>query len=490
VDNPYFENNPATTGTGFTDDSFNFVKICLPLTGSGIFRNPKIFPLMLTQGLRIEILLEEAHKCVNQLIQGYDTSYCPRVDGAITLPALVDNANAAELSAITAAATTNNISITFSTTAIADRYSDGTSIKLSGIAGATWTALNDTTFFMKRTTSAADKKFDLFTTRATDGTLTTNVTNAGATGDLDIAAAKVTVQDIVLDELTLKDANRFKTLEQCPFVVNETISIFVSSTYSFSSKITNIALSGGKLVLTLASPSLTATIAADSEVVSSLPSDFKPQYVLDEVELVLQKIVMPQGYISTMMKSMKEAGMIRYDFSAMQTYKYSMLSFDTEGTIMLPLQNSRAKAILCCPVDASSYTPDKALREQVGYGFRGIPDNITEYRFLYNGKMNPDRPVPLSLVSSDLQEQQHLIELDKSLAMSGIIPSSMQQFSKCFIVPRAFSLQGGSYDTRTKDFQLQVSYRGTAPAKNKLWHILVSHIRSIVVKQGNLAVQV
>jgi hypothetical protein len=64
------------------------------------------------------------------------------------------------------------------------------------------------------------------------------------------------------------------------------------------------------------------------------------------VELVLQKIVMPQGYISTMMKSMKEAGMIRYDFSAMQTYKYSMLSFDTEGTIMLPLQNSRAKAIL------------------------------------------------------------------------------------------------------------------------------------------------
>jgi hypothetical protein len=60
VDNPYFENNPATTGSGFTDDSFNFVKIRLPLTvtGSGIFRNPKIFPLMLTQGLRIEILRE------------------------------------------------------------------------------------------------------------------------------------------------------------------------------------------------------------------------------------------------------------------------------------------------------------------------------------------------------------------------------------------------------------------------------------------------
>ena len=67
----------------------------------------------------------------------------------------------------------------------------------------------------------------------------------------------------------------------------------------------------------------------------------------------------------------------------------------------------------------------------------------------------------------------------------------MQEFSSCFIVPRALSLQGGSYDTRSKDFQLQVSYReATGPAINKLWHIFVSHVRSIVVKQGNLTVQV
>ena len=83
---------------------------------------------------------------------------------------------------------------------------------------------------------------------------------------------------------------------------------------------------------------------------------FNPQYVLDDVELVLQKIVMPPAYVSTMMKSMKESGMIRYDFNAMQTYKYSMLSQDREGTIMLPLQNSRAKAMLCCPITASSFT--------------------------------------------------------------------------------------------------------------------------------------
>jgi hypothetical protein len=47
------------------------------------------------------------------------------------------------------------------------------------------------------------------------------------------------------------------------------------------------------------------------------------------------------------------------------------------------------------------------------------------------------------------------------------------------------------HDTRSKDFQLQVSYRETTrPVLNKLWHIFVSHVRSIVVKQGNLTVQV
>eukprot|EP01046_Picozoa_sp_COSAG06_P009090 COSAG06_NODE_470_length_15318_cov_32.817531_3_plen_120_part_00 len=116
-----------------------------------------------------------------------------------------------------------------------------------------------------------------------------------------------------------------------------------------------------------------------------MPSDFKPQYVLDEVELVLQKIVMPQGYISTMMKSMKEAGMIRYDFSAMQTYKYSMLSFDTEGTIMLPLRtrtSSRRRWMMPpprhrhVPVGGARKTPVAPLRAS-GHWTRVSPASRT-----------------------------------------------------------------------------------------------------------------
>ena len=58
--------------------------------------------------------------------------------------------------------------------------------------------------------------------------------------------------------------------------------------------------------------------------------------------------------------------------------------------------------MLCCPITASSFTPTEAIAQTVGYGFRGVPDNITEYRFNYNGKLNPDRPVPLAQVNSGL----------------------------------------------------------------------------------------
>ena len=316
----------------------------------------------------------------------------------------------------------------------------------------------------------------------------------------------VAVLHVAYSTFLLQQANAQIATKQCPFVVNQSLKLWNPNTPTMVGKsltgkiksieqVTDTDGTTKRLKITMSQPTLFTTALPVNSLLAcntaAIVTNFNPQFVMDEVELVLQKIIMPSGYVSTMMKSMKENGMIRYDFNAMQTYKYSMLSSDREGTIMLPLQNSRAKAMLCCPVDANSYTPAAAIAKPQGFAFRGHSDNITEYRFTYNGKMNPDRPVPLAKVNSGLQEQQHLIELDKALAMSGITPACMQEFSSCFIVPRALSLQGGSYDTRSKDFQLQVSYREAAiPALNKLWHIFVSHVRSIVVKQGNLTVQV
>ena len=461
---------------------------------------------MLTQGLRIEIFLEEARKCICNLAttQVSDIAAAPQ---NLYLPRLLSaGPDAAGTGTGVSIATTDTITVSAiseATTCVmtvgageADHYQDGTKVTLSGADPVFYNGVR----YIKKLTATTIGLY-------TDADLTTPLDSTGQT--VVKAPTGVAIDTVAYSTFLLEQTNTLIATKQCPFVVNQSLMLWDPATVT-AGKMTSSQVLNGKvatveqvtdtggakrLKITMSQPTLFTTALPVNSLLAcntaAIVPGFSPQFVMDEVEMVLQKIIMPSGYVSTMMKSMKENGMIRYDFNAMQTYKYSMLSSDTEGTIMLPLQNSRAKAMLCCPVDASSYTPAAAIAKPQGFAFRGHSDNITEYRFTYNGKMNPDRPVPLAKVNSGLQEQQHLIELDKALAMSGITPACMQEFATSFIVPRALSLQGGSYDTRSKDFQLQVSYReATAPALNKLWHIFVSHVRSIVVKQGNLTVQV
>eukprot|EP01044_Picomonas_judraskeda_P009786 COSAG03_NODE_1216_length_4541_cov_2.260693_1_plen_575_part_10 len=429
VDNPYFANDGTTRYNSnaaalvaFNDDAFQYFKICLPLKGSGIFRNPKIFPLMLTQGLRIEISLEEARKCINQLVQPSQFSYAPKLANYAkpqggTLSAVGTTLTAGTAAAGAAAAVPARLTLQPGTTKTnSAKWVSGTSITFTGIAagggGSGWDDFNDEVYFVQPTATAG--QFDLYDDAAMGAG---NAVVVATVGTVNLSSASVAVNNYTLDTFTLAATNSMKSAKQCPFVVNQSLVLRSDQTTAYadgslsggklSGKVASIDDTGGTVKIKMSVPTrFTAGITGAPAVMCNTPDvmeaespgSFNPQYVLDQVELVLQKIVMPAGYVSTMMKSMKEAGMIRYDFNAMQTYKYSMTQYDREGTIMLPLQNSRAKAMLCCPINATSYAASGAIDQTVGYGFRGIADNITEYRFTYNGKLNPDRPVPLAKV--------------------------------------------------------------------------------------------
>ena len=72
--NPYFTSPPD----GKSEQQW--VKIQLPLQ-TGIFRNKKIFPVVMTSGLKIEITLEEAKKCIKCLETTTAQPYVPFVYG-------------------------------------------------------------------------------------------------------------------------------------------------------------------------------------------------------------------------------------------------------------------------------------------------------------------------------------------------------------------------------------------------------------------------
>jgi hypothetical protein len=295
---------------------------------------------------------------------------------------------------------------------------------------------------------------------------------------------------------------------------------------------------------------------------------YVPQYTLTNTELILQQLEMPAGYTRKMMSMMKEGGTLNYDFLSSTNYKYSQLKGDIVANIRLPLSQSRAKSILSVPTDASAYssrtlltgdnntvklftnltanvafplnvaggarypaayddddytyqekpahirggnsaavvtvapnqpaidfgihnTPDGACYSDRS-GYTGIWDNCSNYQWFYNGQLNPNRQVDVSKTSTQQSiSQQQLIELEKALAMAGIRPLSFKMFNKNACIGRALSLQDGVYDTRGRDFNLQVNYTKTeAPNKNKLWHNFVHHIRRLVVRGNAISLEI
>ena len=222
--------------------------------------------------------------------------------------------------------------------------------------------------------------------------------------------------------------------------------------------------------------------------------------------------MVPPAYESSMMSKMREGGSMSYDFMSVTNYRFSQLASDRVANIRIPIDNSRCKSILCVPTDATIYTGREALmgddtnatykvfhndtrdfRFHSGRsGMVGIADHISNYVFMYDGRLQPSRSVSASKTGNKVSiSHQALIELDKALTSAGINTHSMRKYNENFVIGRALALGSGVYDARNKDFNLQVNYQETnAPSKAKLWKNYVTHIRRLVIKGDTIMVEI
>ena len=240
-------------------------------------------------------------------------------------------------------------------------------------------------------------------------------------------------------------------------------------------------------------------------------TSYNPTFKISNAEFVIQKVQMPAGYTSKLASMMKEGGAMNYDFVSATNYKVSQLKGERVANLRLPLSQSRAKAVLCIPTDASASDTKALLNSKTTYitdydldsdastrawnanrsqrtGLVGCADQLTSYQLFYDGALNPSRKVFCSKISSKNSiDQQPLIELEKALVMGGIKPFSMLKFRENFAIGRALSLQNGVYDTRGTDFNLQVEYQeATSPAIDKLWMNWCVHLRRIVISGSSI----
>ena len=242
---------------------------------------------------------------------------------------------------------------------------------------------------------------------------------------------------------------------------------------------------------------------------------YNPTYTITNAEFVLQQVEMPPGYTNKLGQMMKGGGAMNYDFMSATNYKISQLKSERVANLRLPLNQSRAKSVLCIPTDASASGTKELLQAKTTYtthydlesdattrawnanhsqrtGLVGCVDQLSSYQLFYGGKLNPNRKVFTNKLSTKNSiDSQPLIELEKALKMGGIVPFSFKKFRENFCIGRALSLQNGVYDTRGSDFALQTEYQETtAPAIDKLWMCWCIHLRRIVISGSAISLQI
>jgi len=459
--NPYFYND--TTDGDMEDVDFRTVK-CLLKLPTGIFQNDKIFPLAMTQGLRIEIILEDANKVFRQV----ETSLKNK---RLTSNAVFHSINGSNASR--------------------QQWTSGSS------ASAIYLERQNGIISVESCPFRVGDVIAFVTPKATDvdnpGDSRISASGAGAG-----AIAKVTITDVTYDTTAGGgDAESGLVKLSCADTDNDWVDAITPTVNSATGGDTN------KFYV--------YSCGVDEA------TTFAPTCSVDNVELQVQQVEMPAGYVSKMNSMLKAGGAMNYDFLSFTNYKYSQLQSDRVVNIRLPIQNSRCKSVLAIPTDATPYSAKQSVFADTTYqvnnlardtgggdysynnstrsGLVGIADHASNYQFIYNGKLNPNRKVPLSRISVNEDRlalnQQLLIENEKALRMADIDPLSFEKYQENWFIGRALSLASGVYDARGKDFNLQVEYQETtAPTKAKLWNCFVAHLRRIVVKGDMIALEV
>lgn len=235
---------------------------------------------------------------------------------------------------------------------------------------------------------------------------------------------------------------------------------------------------------------------------------YNPTFTVSNVELIVQKLEMPDGYKNQMNQMMREGGSMVYDFLSYSNYRQTILASDTVANINLPLNFSRAKSILCVPTDSTVRSAADILSCEGAYEYNeestdvsanhntrgslvGIWDNLQNYQFNYNNRLQPSRKISTKKISGKNSiDQQPLVELEKALVQAGIQPRSFRAFQRNAVIGRALALQDGVYDCRGKSFSLQLEYTGAAPpAFPKLWNNYVFHLRRLNITSDGISVE-
>ncbi len=441
ITNPFFKKTSGNQTTNFSDTDFLNAKITLPLH-TGIFADSvSIFPVMMTNGIYIELDLNESENVIKQLdsvLRDVRTPLNPffhSLNGSSTPDDWVNGSGSDTFYVDDA----NNLSG-------ADRVA-----RFPFVCGETFN-------FCLAENNGSKSTFN--------DTLTISEINLSSTANGGQGLIEVK---------TTASRNNTGTNVTEDFVMYST-AVADATSYDASYEISNVNLIVSQVML---DPQYEAGMlskvregrAIEFDILST--TNYKHSILATDRQTTFQifaqnsrakaLMIVPQD--STVYTS---AQLI----SGSGTYVIQGTNFSVDNT------TSKADADTCLASNRSAYT--------------GIVDELSSIQYTIDGKRVPSREISTrKIATKNSLDAFHLYELEKTLDNSGIKPRSFSEFMNNFIFGRGFSAggQNGVLDLRGKDLAVILKYQtSTAPSKGKLFNAYVFHIRRLVISDGSVEV--
>lgn len=328
----------------------------------------------------------------------------------------------------------------------------------------------------------------------------------------------------------LKLDNGMFDVEHCPFVVGSKVDLveladtLPTGLADVEVTISEISVENNKIKLSFpdavngagADIDFNASTVALYEVGVKEDTTFSADFEISNVNLVLKKIDPSPQFVSELMSNIKAGGQMVIDYENVTNYQRSVLSTDRVVNLRIDTSETRCRAILSQPVDATKYTLPDALNTDTTYVYvdnsadisegdknlvvnsnrsnlTGCIDRATEYSWVISNRLVPSRPINVSKMSRTTNptvSAQKLVEDEKALYASNITPMSFKAYRTNFFFGRALGLEKNAVqDLAGQSIVLQVNYNETqAPQRNKLFNNFLTHVNSLVIRDGSVEI--
>ena len=274
------------------------------------------------------------------------------------------------------------------------------------------------------------------------------------------------------------------------------------------------AASNDYIVFSAACDTKRVQVADGTTQILAKKTSYPATCTFSNMEIVCQQVGVDPRYEAGMMQKMREGGSIEIDIPSVTNYKHSLLASNRNATVNLAVSNTRVKSCIIMPSDAKVYdtadligglnttyseeeTTDMDIAlHSIRSGQVGIIDRLTSYQFQIDDKLVPSRPIVVSKINKGVSiAAQPLIELEKALNQAGIVPRSFVDYNRNFLIGRAYALNDGVANLNNKTNQLQLLYNERTAggvdlpsSHNKLLYSFMFHLRRISIKGDSVVV--